>query len=135
MGITPGLAFSYACRLAADLSRGQQGTLLTQPTAGRLADQGVPSRSTVTPLRAGGISPKLGACFIVCAIDPAATATIQGNTLISTQDEALVTLASLHTGPVTYSWGCVSCRGWAAGWAGWATELIVAVVRAGDLCR
>lgn len=134
MGITPGLAFSYARRLAAELPRGQQGTLLTQPTAGRLADQGVTSRSTVTPLRTGGVSPKLGACFMVCAIDPTATASIQGNTPISTQDEALVTLASLHTGPITCSWGCVSCRRWAAGWTGWATELIVAVVRAGDLC-
>lgn len=88
----------------------------------------------MTPLRAGGISPKLGACFMVCAIDPAATATIQRNTALSTQDKALVTLASLHTGPVTDSRGCVACWGWAAGWAWWATELIVAVVRAGDLC-
>lgn len=28
----------------------------------------------------------------------------------------------------------MACWGWAAGWAGWATELIVTVGRAGDLC-
>jgi hypothetical protein len=88
----------------------------------------------MAPLGTGGVGPELTACLIVDIIGPAATATIQGYAAINTQHEALVTLAALEAGALTYSWCHEGCWGWAAGWAGWATELIVAVVRAGHLC-
>lgn len=88
----------------------------------------------MAPLGAGGISPELTASFVVGAIGPAAAATIQGNAAVGAPHEARVALAALGTGAVTWLWGCGGRRGRAAVWAGWATELVVAVLGAGNLC-
>lgn len=72
---------------------------------------------------------------MVGVISPAATAAIQRDAVVGTQHEAGVALAALSTGAVTWDWGRGGRRGRAAGWAWWATELVVAVAGAGDFCR
>ena len=89
----------------------------------------------MAPLGAGGTSPKLAACLMVGVVGPAAAAAIQRNTAVHTQCKARVTLAALGAGALTWGWGRGGRRGWAAGRAEWATELVVAVAGAGDLCR
>lgn len=135
MGVTPGLTFGRTNRTAAVLARGQQGTHFTEPTPGRLADQRATPRSAVAPLGAGGTSPELTACLVVSVVGPAAAAPVQRNAAVYAQHKARVALAALSAGALTWGWDRGGRRGRAAGRAWWATELIVAVVGAGDLCR
>lgn len=127
VGVAPSLTLSRAHRAAAQLARGKQGTLFTQPAAGGRADHGATSRAAVAALGAGGIGPEFAASLMVGAVGPAAAAAVQGHAVAGAQHKALVALATLRAGTFTQGGTLGRVRRGTAGWTGLAAELVVAV--------